>query len=135
MIALNRQALRLAREVADASGNLMAGNICNTGVYDPSKPESIEKARLVNKVGNNKHGIFALSELKRHLVFCQQGCKNVDPLSFVVQEQIEWAVEEGADFILAETYQQLAEALLATKCIKDYGKGRHKNNSSRIIFK
>ena len=32
-------------------------------------------------------------------------------------------MEEGADFILGETYQQLEEALLATKCAKEYGKG------------
>lgn len=33
---LNRQALELAREVADSTGTLLAGNICNTGVYDPA---------------------------------------------------------------------------------------------------
>ncbi|WP_433784106.1 homocysteine S-methyltransferase family protein [Actinomycetospora sp. CA-101289] len=35
---LNRQALEIAREVADGSGTLLAGNICNTGVYDPADP-------------------------------------------------------------------------------------------------
>ncbi len=45
-----RKALSLAREVADETGTLMAGNICNTGAFDPNKPESVEKARLVNKV-------------------------------------------------------------------------------------
>ena len=39
------------------------------------------------------------------------------------QEQIEWAVEEGADFILAETFQFFGEAKLALECIKKYGKG------------
>ena len=34
-------------------------------------------------------------------------------------------MEEGADFILGETYQQLEEALLATKCVKEYGKGKN----------
>jgi betaine-homocysteine S-methyltransferase len=37
---LNRQALRLAREVAAEGGALVAGNICNTWVYDPDAPES-----------------------------------------------------------------------------------------------
>jgi hypothetical protein len=32
---MNRQALRLAREVADESGTLVAGNVCNTNLYDP----------------------------------------------------------------------------------------------------
>src|SRR5436305_2283322 len=35
---LNRQALRLAREVAAEGGALVAGNICNTWAYDPEDP-------------------------------------------------------------------------------------------------
>jgi len=37
---LNRQALRIAGEVADEGGALVAGNICNTWVYDPEAPET-----------------------------------------------------------------------------------------------
>jgi betaine-homocysteine S-methyltransferase len=37
---LNRHALRLAKEVAAEEGALVAGNICNTWVYDPDAPES-----------------------------------------------------------------------------------------------
>jgi betaine-homocysteine S-methyltransferase len=37
---LNRQALRLAREVAAEGDALVAGNICNTWVYDMDAPES-----------------------------------------------------------------------------------------------
>ena len=36
---LNRNALRLAREVASEGDALVAGNICNTWVYDPDAPE------------------------------------------------------------------------------------------------
>ena len=32
---MNRQALALAREVAEESGGLVAGNVCNTNLYDP----------------------------------------------------------------------------------------------------
>ncbi len=32
---INRQALEIARGVARASGTLLAGNLCNTNVYDP----------------------------------------------------------------------------------------------------
>ena len=39
------------------------------------------------------------------------------------QEQIEWAVEEGADYIVAETFCECGEALIAVKAVKDYGKG------------
>lgn len=37
---LNRNALALAREVADETGTLFAGDICNTNVYDPADEES-----------------------------------------------------------------------------------------------
>ena len=33
---INRQALQLAKKVADETGALFAGNICNTSVYDPA---------------------------------------------------------------------------------------------------
>src|SRR5215213_2464415 len=37
---LNRQALRIARDVASEGDALVAGNICNTWVYDPDAPKS-----------------------------------------------------------------------------------------------
>jgi betaine-homocysteine S-methyltransferase len=42
---MNRQAIRLAREVAAEGDALVAGNICNTWVYDHRRPQ--ETARLV----------------------------------------------------------------------------------------
>lgn len=35
-----RKALRFARKVADETGTLMAGRICHSTIYDPSKPET-----------------------------------------------------------------------------------------------
>ncbi len=37
---LNRQALQIAKEVADESGALLAGNLSNTNVYDPDDAQS-----------------------------------------------------------------------------------------------
>jgi betaine-homocysteine S-methyltransferase len=37
---LNRDALRLAREIAAEGDALVAGNVCNTWAYDPDAPES-----------------------------------------------------------------------------------------------
>ena len=43
---LNRSALQVAREVADARpGNLMAGNISNTNIWDPADPERQAEVR------------------------------------------------------------------------------------------
>ncbi|KAL8581952.1 hypothetical protein ACOMHN_027934 [Nucella lapillus] len=84
---LNRQALRIARAVADETGTLMAGNLSNTCLYNKNDPEAIEKTEMIFK------------------------------------EQTEWAVEEGADFMVAETFADLGEAMLALKTIQKYGKG------------
>ncbi|XP_038059685.1 LOW QUALITY PROTEIN: betaine--homocysteine S-methyltransferase 1-like [Patiria miniata] len=84
---MNRQALRLAREVADQTGTLMAGNICNTTLFDSNDPN------------------------------CQP---KIDDL---FKEQIEWAVEEGADYIVGESFGDLGEAMMALQAIKKYGKG------------
>ena len=44
---MNRQALALAREVADESGTLLAGNVCNTNLYDPENSESHTPTRAM----------------------------------------------------------------------------------------
>ncbi|XP_046553070.1 betaine--homocysteine S-methyltransferase 1-like [Haliotis rubra] len=84
---LNRDALRIARQVADDTGTLMAGNLCNTTVYRKDNKEAIETTESMFK------------------------------------EQIEWAVEEGADYIVGETFNEFGEAMLALECINKYGKG------------
>jgi betaine-homocysteine S-methyltransferase len=44
---LNRQALDLAREVADDTGALLAGNVCNTNLYDPDDPSTHAETRAM----------------------------------------------------------------------------------------
>ncbi|CAC5420609.1 BHMT [Mytilus coruscus] len=41
------------------------------------------------------------------------------------KEQVEWAVEEKADYIIGETYNDSGEAMAALETIKEYGKGKH----------
>ncbi len=84
--AMNRQAIRLAREVADEGGALVAGNICNTWVYDHENPE--ETSQIVRRM---------------------------------YEEQVGWAVDEGVDFVIAETLDYLGEALVALDVIKGFG--------------
>ena len=83
---LNRQALRLAKEAAEEGGALVAGNICNTWVYDPEAPDSS---------GENVREMY--------------------------REQVGWAVEEGADFIISETNDYLGEALIGLEVIQEFG--------------
>jgi len=44
---INRQALRIAADVAEESGALLAGDVCNTNVYDPSEPASATQVRAM----------------------------------------------------------------------------------------
>ncbi|XP_077976914.1 betaine--homocysteine S-methyltransferase 1-like [Glandiceps talaboti] len=45
ILKMNKDALRMAREVADETGTLMAGNICNTNIYSPTN--SADKNRRI----------------------------------------------------------------------------------------
>ena len=83
---LNRNALRIAREVAAEGDALVAGNICNTWVYDPADP--VRSGAVVREM---------------------------------YEEQVGWATEEGADFVIAETNDYLGEALIATEVVKEAG--------------
>ena len=83
---INRTALRIAKKVARSTGTLLAGDICNTSIYDPQAVKAQKQARRI------------------------------------FDEQIDWAVEAGVDFIVAETYAFGAEALLALEAIRQGGK-------------
>ena len=82
---LNRQALRIARAVADRHGCLMAGNICNTNVYEADDAATHAAVRAM------------------------------------FEEQIGWALEEGADYLIAETLDWHGEAAIALDVMKAAG--------------
>jgi len=82
---LNRQAVRLAQEVAAEGEALVAGDISNTWLYDPKRPD--ESAKQIRAI---------------------------------YDEQIGWAVDEGIDFVVAETIEYLGEALVAAQAIKAF---------------
>ena len=83
---MNRQAVRLANEVAREGDALVAGNICNTWAYDPQN--AAQTSRTVRAM---------------------------------YEEQLGWAVEEGIDFVIAETNDYLGESLIALDVIKQLG--------------
>jgi len=83
---LNRAALRIAREVADARPtDLMAGNISNTNIWDPEDRDRQAEVK----------GMF--------------------------EEMVGWAVDEGADLIIGETFYYAGEALAALEVAKASG--------------
>jgi betaine-homocysteine S-methyltransferase len=82
---MNRQALKIAREVADRHGCLMAGDICNTNAYEAEDKSTHSAVRAM------------------------------------FEEQVGWAVEEKADYLIAETIDWLGEALIALDVMKRTG--------------
>ena len=83
---MNRQAVRIANEIAAEGGALVAGNICNTWSYDPEDPDA--------------SGAVVRAQY---------------------EEQLGWAVEEGVDFVIAETYDHLGEALIGLDVCRQFG--------------
>ena len=81
---MNRQAVRIANEIAAEGDALVAGNICNTWSYDPEDPKA--SAPVVRAQ---------------------------------YEEQLGWAVEEGVDFVIAETYDYVGEALIGLEVCKE----------------
>jgi betaine-homocysteine S-methyltransferase len=81
---LNRDALAIAREVAEQTGTLLAGNLSNTNVF---APDAASRATV--------RGMFA--------------------------EQVGWAADAGADFLIGETFSYLDEALLALEVMRETG--------------
>jgi betaine-homocysteine S-methyltransferase len=82
---LNRQALALAADVAERHDVLLAGNVCNTNIYDPGDPDTHVQVRAM------------------------------------FEEQVDWAAEAGADFVIAETLRYLGEADIALDVIRKAG--------------
>ena len=80
---MNRQALDIAKDVADDTGSLLAGDICNTNVFVAGETESVVRRMF--------------------------------------EEQVAWAVDAGADYVVGETFTWAEEALLALDVIKAAG--------------
>jgi betaine-homocysteine S-methyltransferase len=84
--AMNRQAVRIANEIAAEGGALVAGNICNTWSFDPADP--VRSGEVVRAQ---------------------------------YREQLGWAVEEGVDFVIAETNDYVGEALIGLEVCQELG--------------
>lgn len=81
---LNSEALRIAKEVADQTGTLFAGNVCNSNLWEGDSQSK--------EVTQNVKEMF--------------------------KEQVKLAKRAGVDFIIAETFGFLGEALVANEVIK-----------------
>ncbi len=65
--AMNRQAVRIAREVAAEGDALVAGNVCNTWAYDPDDPATKQRGpghvrRAAGLGGGGRHRLRHLRD-------------------------------------------------------------------------
>ena len=101
---LNRNALAIAREVADESGALLAGNICNTNIWEADKPETHKAAR----------GMFEE----------QVGWAIEAGVDYVIGETFCWLAEALAAL---ETIKATGKPAVITFAVTDHG-GLHDEN-------
>ena len=47
LVPMNRAALRIAKSVARRTGTLLAGDLCNTNIYDPNDPKAIKEVERI----------------------------------------------------------------------------------------
>ncbi|XP_056000868.1 betaine--homocysteine S-methyltransferase 1-like isoform X1 [Ostrea edulis] len=70
-----------------------------------------------------KTGTLMAGDICNTTIFRRDDPKSIEEVREMFREQIEWAVQCGADYIIAERYDEFAEAMLALECIKEYGNG------------
>ena len=63
---LNKAALKIARAVADETGTLMAGNICNVASMTIGDPASEQAVKAMFKVSYTAFAIFSCKSQMQH---------------------------------------------------------------------
>ncbi|XP_002740346.1 betaine--homocysteine S-methyltransferase 1-like [Saccoglossus kowalevskii] len=77
---------------------------------------------LARKVADETNTLVA-GDLSNTNIYHPDHPERNDNIKAMMKEQTEWAVECGADMIVAETFTYFGEAMLALEVIKSYGKG------------
>ncbi|XP_071498403.1 betaine--homocysteine S-methyltransferase 1-like [Diadema antillarum] len=68
-------------------------------------------------------GTLMCGDISNTFVYKPDDEEAISETKMLFKEQVQWAVEEGADFIVGETFGHFGEALLGLQAIKEYGKG------------
>ncbi|HET6521650.1 MAG TPA: homocysteine S-methyltransferase family protein [Geminicoccaceae bacterium] len=85
------------------------------------EPMNRTALRLANRVARDT-GTLVAGNLCNTNVYAPDDPASEAEVRAMFAEQVRWAVEEGCDFIVGETYSWLGEALLALEAIKAAGK-------------
>jgi betaine-homocysteine S-methyltransferase len=78
------------------------------------------KALRIAKKAASKHGKLLAGNICNTWAYDPDNKASFDEVRRQYTEQVAWAAEEGADFILAETIEYVGEALIALEVIKSF---------------
>jgi betaine-homocysteine S-methyltransferase len=107
---MNRQAVRIANEIAAEGGALVAGNICNTWAYDPKAPEesgAVVRAQYEQQLGwAAEEGVdFVIAETNDYLgeaLIGLQVCQELGLPAMVTFASVQAAATyDGYDYVEA----------------------------------
>jgi betaine-homocysteine S-methyltransferase len=124
---MNRQALALAKEVAEESGTLFAGDICNTNVYEFGDTETARQARSMfeEQVGwAVEAGVdFVIGETFSYAEEALIALETIKQtgLPAVITLAVHRAPETREGWSVAETFKRLADAgadVVGLNCIR-----------------
>lgn len=71
-----------------------------------------------------KTGTLLAGDICNTTIYHGDDPSSVEEVREIFREQIEWAVQSGADYIIAERFEEFGEAKLALECIQQFGNGR-----------
>ncbi|CAE1305544.1 unnamed protein product [Acanthosepion pharaonis] len=64
-------------------------------------------------------------DLSNTTIFEPNNAEAIEKVKAMFKEQVIWAREEGADYIVTETFNTYEESALALEAVKEYGQGSH----------
>jgi len=81
------------------------------------------KALQIAKKVADRNGVLMAGNVCNTTCYDPNDPKTHEQAMAMFKEEVEWAVQEGADFMLGETFSDFNEAKLALDAIKKYGNG------------
>lgn len=78
--------------------------------------------RIARKIADVS-GTLMAGNLSNTTIFEPNNAEAIEKVKAMFKEQVIWAREEGADYIVAETLSAFEESALALEAVKEYGQG------------
>lgn len=92
------------------------------GREDELEKLNLNSLAMARKVAD-KYGKLMAGNLSNTTTFIPNDIASAAKTADIFKEQVEWAVKGKADFMIAETFSDVSEALIALDVIKKYGNG------------